>query len=88
MPELTERAASLFRFLKDHADAEGCVVGVTYHNAANMWEQAQSGGEVDLRGTFEVSADDFPEALAELVMKGRIDVSGQTPSANFYLKGL
>jgi len=77
MPELTERAGSLFRFLRDRADDEGLVRGVTFETAPHLWQEAEHAipdTGTGVHGVFQANTDDYPEAVAELVLKGRLDI--------------
>ena len=80
MPELSDRASSLLRFLRKNADAERVVrpeSGVTYQSAASKWAEAEVAnppGGIRVGGLFEASSDDFEEVVSELVLKGYLDV--------------
>jgi hypothetical protein len=76
MPDLTERAASLLRFLEHYADFDGVVrpeSGVTYNTVPQRWVDFESANNpVPLGGTVEVNVDDFEDVLSELVLKQRV----------------
>jgi len=76
LPELTDRAASLLRFLEHHADVDGLVrpeSGVTLNTIPQRWADFESASNpVPLGGTVEATADDFEDVLSELVMKRRV----------------
>ena len=74
MAELTDRAASLLRFLQHHADADGLVrpeSGVNYRTIPQRWVEFES-ATVPLGGGVEATSDDFEESLSELVLKQRV----------------
>jgi hypothetical protein len=74
LAELTDRAASLLRFLEHHADADGLVrpeSGVNYHTIPQRWVEFES-ANVPLGGGVEATSDDFEETLSELVLKHRV----------------
>ena len=73
MAELTDRAASLLRFLEHHADADGLVrpeSGVNY-TIPQRWVEFESASDA-LGGGVEATSDDFEETLSELVLKQRV----------------
>jgi hypothetical protein len=74
MPDLTDRAASLLRFLEHHADAEGLVrpeSGVNYNTIPQRWVEFESASG-PFGGTVDATVDDFEDVLSELVLKGRL----------------
>ena len=74
MAELTDRAASLLRFLEHHANVDGLVrpeSGVNYHTIPQRWVEFES-ANVPLGGGVEATSDDFEETLSELVLKQRV----------------
>jgi len=80
LADLTNRAASLLRFLEHHADKEGLVradSGVEYNAIPQKWADFESANNpVPLGGRAEATADDFEDVLSELVMKQRVLVGG------------
>jgi hypothetical protein len=76
LPELTERAESLLRFLEHHADSDGLVLpesGVSYMTLPQRWVDYESANNpVPLGGAVEANVDDFEDVLSELVLKRRL----------------
>lgn len=77
MPDLTERAESLLRFLEHHADEDGLVrpeSGVTYNTVPQRWVDYESANNpVPLGGAVEANVDDFEDVMSELVLKRRVE---------------
>jgi len=75
LAELTDRAASLLRFLEHHADNEGLVrpeTGVNYHTIPQRWVEFESANVPLGGGGVEATSDDFEETLSELLLKQRV----------------
>jgi hypothetical protein len=81
MPELTPRGASLLRFLEVHADADNVVIppaGSSTEDLQLLWSHAEGLPNMLKGGHLP---DDFPEILSELVLKGRVVVTGYQDGA-------